>query len=170
MLARTSKVYWPGFLGASQSNFQRRHACQDNGAAAQARSGGGEHLVPGGVRDELVEGLADDRGRGATLRRCLDLGIPRVMSVLDPAIRISAAHPLVRGPGIESTRRKRGASTYYNRTGNGRECRNYETHSGGRRTGQNRKTTPERCAGSSSKRSSGAVSCARFRLTVEEAR
>ena len=26
MLARTSKVYWPGFLGASQSNFQRRHA------------------------------------------------------------------------------------------------------------------------------------------------
>ena len=93
MLARTSKVYWPGFLGASQSNFQRRHACQDNGAAAQARSGGGEHLVPGGVRDELVEGLADDRGRGATLRRCLDLGIPRVMSVLDPAIRISAAHP-----------------------------------------------------------------------------
>ena len=67
-----------------------------------ARSGGGEHLVPGGFRDELVEGLADDRGRGATLRRHLDLGIPRVICVFDPAIRIAAAHPLARGPGVES--------------------------------------------------------------------
>src|SRR6266568_3221115 len=72
------------------------------GSAAQARSGGREHLVSGRFRYELVEGLADDRGRGATLRRCLDLGIPRVMCVFDPAIKIAATLPLARCPGIES--------------------------------------------------------------------
>jgi hypothetical protein len=58
-------------------------------ALARARSGGGEHLAPCGFRDELVERLADNRGRGAAPPRRLDLGIPRVMCVFDPAIRIA---------------------------------------------------------------------------------
>src|SRR5260370_12165923 len=66
------------------------------------RSGGGEHLVAGGFRDELVEGLADARGHGVTLRRCLDLGFPRIMGVFDPEIRIAVGHPLARGPDVES--------------------------------------------------------------------
>jgi hypothetical protein len=66
-----------------------------------SRAGAGEHLIPGGFRDEFFEGLADDRGPGATPRRCLDLGIPRVMRVFDPVIEIAAAYPLARGPGVE---------------------------------------------------------------------
>src|SRR6266404_7967631 len=73
-----------------------------DGSAAQARSGGGEHLVPGGFRDELVEGLADDRSRGAALRRGPDVGIPRVICVFDPAIRIAAGHPFARSPDVKS--------------------------------------------------------------------
>jgi len=72
------------------------------GSAAQARSGGGKHLASGGFRDEFVEGLVGDRGRGATLRRCRALSIPRAMCLFDPVIRITATHPLARGPGVES--------------------------------------------------------------------
>jgi hypothetical protein len=83
-------------------------------SAAQARSGGGKHFVPGGFRDELVEGLADNRGQGATLCRRLDLGIPRVMCVLDPAIRIAAGHPFARCPGVETVP----VGTHQNRSDN----------------------------------------------------
>jgi hypothetical protein len=68
----------------------------------KGQSGGGKHLVSGGCRGEFVEGLADNRGRGAPPRRCLDLGIPRVICVIDPAIRIAGGHPHTRGPGVES--------------------------------------------------------------------
>jgi hypothetical protein len=30
------------------------------------------------------------------------IGIPRIICVFDPAIRIAANHPLARGPGVES--------------------------------------------------------------------
>src|SRR5271155_3099703 len=83
-------------------------------APAQARSGGGEHLEPGGIRDELVEGLAGDYGRRATLRRCLDLGIPRVTCVFDTAIRIAEGHSLALSPGVESV----SAGTSQNRSDN----------------------------------------------------
>src|ERR1700730_11961288 len=55
--------------------------------------GGRKHLVPGGFRDELVDGLADNRGRGATPAQPPDLGIPRVMCVFDPTIRIADGDP-----------------------------------------------------------------------------
>src|SRR5580704_1061069 len=66
--------------------------------ALQPRSLGSEIDVIDGVailgelHDELVEGLADDRRRGATLRGCLDVCVSRVMCVFNPAIRIAAGH------------------------------------------------------------------------------
>jgi hypothetical protein len=41
--------------------------------------------ILGELHDELVEGLADDRRRGATLRGCLDVGVSRVICVFNPA-------------------------------------------------------------------------------------
>jgi len=73
-----------------------------NGSAVQARSGGGERLAAGGVHDELVEGLANRRGRDATLCRCPDLGPPRVICVFDAAIGITAGQPLRRRPDVET--------------------------------------------------------------------
>jgi hypothetical protein len=63
---------------------------------------GGKHVVSGGLRDEIVAGLADDRGRGATPAQTFDLGIPRVMCVFDPTIRIAAGDPRARGPDVET--------------------------------------------------------------------
>jgi hypothetical protein len=57
--------------------------------------------IPGEFHNELVEGLADDRGWSATLGICLHLGLSRVIRLFNPVIRIAAGHPLVSGPHIE---------------------------------------------------------------------
>src|SRR5260370_31822636 len=53
------------------------------------------------LHDELVEGLADDRRRGASLRGCLDIGVSRVMCVFNPPITIAAGHLFTRRPSVE---------------------------------------------------------------------
>jgi hypothetical protein len=75
---------------------------EDNISAAQARSGGSKRLAPCGFDDEVVEGLADDRGWGATLRGCPDLGLPRIICVFDPAISITAGQPVGHRPDVKS--------------------------------------------------------------------
>src|SRR5712675_585731 len=57
--------------------------------------------ILGELHDELVEGLADDRRRGATLRGCLDVGVSRVICVFNPAIRIATGHLFTRRPSVE---------------------------------------------------------------------
>src|SRR5260221_4675657 len=60
-----------------------------------------EHLVPAGSRDELVKGLADDRGSFAILRKRLDCGLPRLICVFDSRARIAPGRDFSGGPGGE---------------------------------------------------------------------
>ncbi|HWX26916.1 MAG TPA: hypothetical protein VNZ53_05700 [Steroidobacteraceae bacterium] len=75
--------------------------------ALQPRSLGSEIDAIDGVaildelHDELVEGLADDRRRGATLCGCLDVGVSRVIGVFNPAITVAAGHLFTRRPSVE---------------------------------------------------------------------
>jgi hypothetical protein len=58
--------------------------------------------MTGGFRDELVDGLADDRGRRAAPRGGVDLGIARIICVFDPAVGVPSAHTRAGGLGIEA--------------------------------------------------------------------
>ena len=68
----------------------------------EVRDQGAECRVAfGHRRGELVERVTPHRGNRAPLLAGSDLGVARVVCVLDAAIRVAAAQPLFGGPDVD---------------------------------------------------------------------